>query len=74
VALYDLANDPGELENLGHPDHPRHDRTLVERTLAKLHALINDEIGNDLPPFDLDLFGTRDVKYAGGEHNAVPAG
>lgn len=32
VALYDLANDPGELENLGHPDHPRHDPALVQRS------------------------------------------
>jgi arylsulfatase len=64
VALYDLATDPGELENLGHPDHPRHDRALVERMLAKLHALVRDEIGGDRPPFDLDLFGTREVTYA----------
>jgi arylsulfatase A-like enzyme len=71
VALYDLVNDPGELDNLGHPDHPRHDRALVERMLAKLHALVREEIGEDRPPFDLDLFGTRDVKYARGERNAA---
>ena len=67
VALYDLSSDPGELENLGHPDHPRHDRARVERMLAKLHALVRDEIGEDKPPFDLDLFGTREVKYARGD-------
>ncbi len=62
VALYDLVKDPGELENLAHPDHPNHDPALVERLLAKLHALIKDEIGDDRAPFDLDLFGTREVK------------
>ena len=63
VALYDLASDPGELENLGHPEHARHDPALVERMLVKLHALIEREIGEDRAPFDLDLFGTRDVIY-----------
>ncbi|WP_210168236.1 sulfatase-like hydrolase/transferase [Microvirga massiliensis] len=63
VALYDLVNDPGELENLAHPDHPDHDRELVERMLAKLHALVSREIGEDRAPFSLDLFGTRQVKY-----------
>jgi len=67
VALYDLADDPGELENLGHPDHPRHDRALVQQMLDKLHALVEEELGEDRPPFDLDLFGTREVKYARGE-------
>jgi arylsulfatase len=63
VGLYDLVNDPGELENLGHPDHPKHDSALVERMLKKLHALVEQEIGDDKPPFDLDMFGTREVKY-----------
>ena len=31
--------------------------------LAKLHALVATEIGEDRPPFDLDMFGTREVKY-----------
>lgn len=61
VTLHDLKNDPGELENLGHPDHPDHDPALVERMLAKLHDLVNHEIGEDRCPFDLDLFGTREV-------------
>lgn len=64
VALYDLADDPGELENLGHPDHPRHDPSLVQRMLDKLHVLVQQEIGDDRPPFDLDLFGTREIKYS----------
>ncbi len=63
VGLYDLVNDPGELENLGNPNHPRHDPSLVARMLAKLHALVQAEIGEDRAPFDLDLFGTRQVKY-----------
>jgi arylsulfatase len=62
VGLYDLVNDPGELENLGHPDHPNHDPALVARVLAKLHALVANELGEDRPPFSLDLFGTRQVK------------
>jgi arylsulfatase len=67
VALYDLANDPGELENLGHPDHPRHDRALVQRMLDKLHVLVQQEIGDDHAPFDLNLFGTREIKYGRGD-------
>ena len=62
VTLHDLVNDPGELENIGNPSHPRHDPALVERMLAKLHALVRHEIGDDHAPFDLDMFGTREVK------------
>ncbi len=67
VTLHDLETDPGELENLGHPDHPAYDPVLVERMLAKLHALVQEELGEDRAPFDLDLFGTREVKYRQGE-------
>ena len=63
VALYDLVNDPGELRNLAHPDHPGRDAALIERMLAKLHALVAREIGEDRCPFDLDMFGTREVRY-----------
>jgi len=63
VTLHDLVNDSGELQNLANPNHPRHDPALVERMLAKLHALVLEEIGDDQAPFDLDLFGTRDVIY-----------
>jgi arylsulfatase len=63
VGLYDLVNDPGELENIGHPDHPKHDPAIVERMLGKLHALVERELGEDTPPFDLDMFGTREVTY-----------
>lgn len=64
VALYDLAEDPGELENLANPDHPRHDRAVVAAMLDKLAALVEAEVGADDCPFDLDLFGTREVRYA----------
>ena len=63
VTLHDLVNDPGEMENIGHPDHPKYDPALVEHMLRKLHALVAHEIGDDQAPFDLDLFGTREVKY-----------
>jgi arylsulfatase len=68
VALYDLVNDPGELENLAHPEHPDHDESLVAMMLAKLHKLVREEIGEDRAPFDLNLFGTREVKYRREEH------
>ena len=63
VTLHDLMNDPGELENIGNPEHPGYDPALVERMLAKLHTLVQREIGEDHPPFDLDMFGTRQVTY-----------
>ncbi len=63
VTLHDLVNDPGEMENIGHPDHPKYDPALVEHMLKKLYALVAHEIGEDKAPFDLDLFGTREVKY-----------
>lgn len=64
VTLYDLLNDPGELENIGHLDHPDHNPALVAHMLKKLHALVQQEIGEDRPPFDLELFGTREVMYS----------
>jgi hypothetical protein len=60
VTLHDLVNDPLELENLAHPDHPKHDLKIVERMLQKLHSLIIEEIGDDQAPFDLNLFGTQE--------------
>jgi arylsulfatase A-like enzyme len=69
VTLHDLVRDPGELENLGDPEHPRHDRAMVERMLAKLHALVEQEIGEDRAPFPLDLFGTREVRYRERDHD-----
>ena len=63
VTLHDLVNDPGEMENVAHPQHPKHDPALIERMLRKLHKLVQEEIGDDRAPFDLDMFGTREVKY-----------
>lgn len=63
VTLHDLVKDPGEMENIGHPDHPDYDPVLVERMLDKMNALIQHEIGEDRVPFDLDLFGTRKMRY-----------
>jgi arylsulfatase len=73
VTLHDLVNDPGELENIGHPDHLAYDPALVEHMLGKLHALVEQEIGEDRAAFDLDLFGTREVKYRRGEGRAAAA-
>jgi hypothetical protein len=74
VALYDLVNDPGELQNIGHPEHPNHDPALVERMLQKLHALVEREIGEDHAPFELDIFGTREVKYRTGKASVSATG
>lgn len=63
VTLHDLVADPGELQNIGHPDHPDHDPELVALMLGKLHALVARELGEERAPFDLDLFGTREVTY-----------
>jgi arylsulfatase len=63
VTMHDLENDPGEMENIGNPNHPDHDPQLVERMLTKLNVLIEQEIGDDDCPFDLDMFGTQDVTY-----------
>lgn len=60
VTVHDLQTDPGELQNLGHRRHPRHDPGLIERLTQKLHALVRAEIGEDVCPFPLDLFGTRE--------------
>jgi arylsulfatase A-like enzyme len=63
ITLHDLINDPGEMENIAHPDHPLFKSEVVNKMLTKLHALIRDELGEDTCPFDLDVFGTREVKY-----------
>ena len=62
VTLHDLQEDPGEIENLGNPKHPRHDPALVEHMLQKLQSLIRDEIGNDDCPFSLDLLSKREAQ------------
>jgi hypothetical protein len=44
----------------------------VERMLAKLHALVRHEIGDDRCPFDLDMFGTREVMHRKAAEKAGP--
>jgi arylsulfatase A-like enzyme len=63
VALYNVLNDPGETRNIGDPSHPDYDEQLVELMLNKLVNLIDTELGEDTCPFDLNLFGTREVRY-----------
>ncbi|MFW6187046.1 MAG: sulfatase-like hydrolase/transferase [Actinomycetota bacterium] len=63
VALYDLLEDPGETNNIGDPSRPGYDEELVASMLKKLVHLIDTELGEDERPFDLDLFGTREVRY-----------
>lgn len=65
VALYDLEEDPGELENLAHPEHRRHDLRLVQEMMLKLHALIKEELGEDRRLFELEIFGEEPRPPAG---------
>jgi arylsulfatase A-like enzyme len=71
VALYDLIDDPGELHNIGDPSHPGYDEKLIASMLDKLVNLIDTELGEDKCPFELDLFGTLEVRY---RHEDVEAG
>lgn len=48
VALYDLANDPEEMNNLANEDNPEYDEVLLARMSAKLNGLIEAEIGEDV--------------------------
>jgi arylsulfatase len=47
VALYDLQNDPEEMNNLADPENPGYDEELLASMNDKLNALIVDEIGDD---------------------------
>lgn len=47
VALYDLRDDPDEVNNLANPDNPDYDDALLAAMNAKLNALIDAEIGED---------------------------
>jgi arylsulfatase len=53
VALYDLMNDPEEMDNLANPDHPQYDENLLARMNVKLNALVEEEIGEDVAIFQL---------------------
>jgi len=52
VALYDLHNDPEEMNNLANPDNPGYDEKLIGVMNDKLNALIVAEIGDDQALFD----------------------
>jgi arylsulfatase len=47
VALYDLRNDPEEMNNLADPDGPTYDEALLAEMNTKLNDLISAEIGED---------------------------
>ena len=47
VALYDLWEDPDEMDNLANPDHPTYDEALVASMNDKLNTLIGTELGDD---------------------------
>jgi arylsulfatase A-like enzyme len=47
VALYDLQNDPEEMNNLANPDSDGYDEGLLAKMNGKLNALIEVEIGED---------------------------
>ena len=51
VALYDLVNDPEEMNNLANQDTPGYDEALLARMNGKLNALIQEEIGEDVAIF-----------------------
>ncbi len=53
VALYDLVNDPHEMVNLAHPEHPNYDEALLAQMNEKLNRLILAEIGEDKSPYGL---------------------
>ena len=53
VALYDLLNDPEEMDNLADPDSPNYDEALLATMNTKLNALITAEIGEDKALFEI---------------------
>ena len=55
VALYDLQNDPEEMNNLANRDNPDFDEELLATMNAKLNALITAEIGEDQVLIDLSM-------------------
>ncbi len=53
VALYDLQNDPEEMNNLANRDNPDFDEELLAAMNTKLNDLITAEIGEDQALVDL---------------------
>jgi len=53
VALYDLQNDPEEMNNLANRNNDNFDQKLLATMNAKLNALIEAEIGEDETLFTL---------------------
>jgi arylsulfatase len=53
VALYDLQNDPEEMNNLANRDNPDFDEELLAAMNTKLNDLITAEIGDDHALVDL---------------------
>ncbi|MEE8375198.1 MAG: hypothetical protein V3S26_02630, partial [Acidimicrobiia bacterium] len=47
VALYDLWEDPDEMDNLANRDNPAHDEALVVSMNDKLNTLIRAELDDD---------------------------
>ena len=55
VALYDLRNDPEEMNNLADPDGSYYDEALLAEMNTKLNDLISAEIGEDKALFEPQL-------------------
>ena len=47
VALYDLWEDPDEMDNLANDHNPKFDAMLVPAMNDKLNELIREELGDD---------------------------
>lgn len=56
LGLYDLLNDPGELENLANPNHEKYDISILEKMAKKLHDTVEEEVGEEYSRVDLSLF------------------
>ena len=69
VALYDLINDPNEMDNLANRENPKYDEALVMEMNQKLNELIHIEIGADpnLVERPLGTFATAGIKQRGSD-------
>jgi arylsulfatase len=55
VALYDLWEDPDEMDNLANRDNPAYNEALVASMNDKLNTLIRHELGDDPDMVDRPL-------------------